>query len=333
MERRSAIRVRRLRARPGPAGAHPRVRGDRDRAAGLRPAGPSGAEPRTRRQQGRSAGRGVGRADRLEVDPDQSHQCGAQGDRRQRRGAAPDPHGRPQGIPVRRRGQGNAIVGRIGSELAGDRCDIRAGAGASRQALDRRPAVPEPERRSRAGVLRRRRGGGHHHGAVAHSLAVRHRAQFELHLQGPRGRREAGRPRAGRALCAGRQRAQGGEPGAHHRAAHRCDDRGASVGRPFRRHARRYLRAAGSDHRQRRRRDRAAARAGGDRAREAQADRKPRRLRLLSARHGEPPSGNAGRRSTRRCRCSTRRSSSIRISRRPMRWRRGAISGARSTAG
>ena len=92
----------------------------------------------------------------------------------------------------------------------------------SRQAVDRRPAVPEPERRPRAGILRRRRGGGHHHRAVAHSLAVRDRAQFELHLQGPRRGREAGRPRAGRALRAGRQRAQGGEPGAHHRTAHRC---------------------------------------------------------------------------------------------------------------
>src|SRR3981189_177567 len=36
-----------------------------------------------------------------------------------------------------------------------------------------------------------------------------------------------------------------------------------------------------------------------------------------------------GRPSTRRCRCLIRRYSSIRISRRPMRWRRGAISGAR----
>ena len=106
-------------------------------------------------------------------------------------------------------------------------------------------AVPEPERRRRAGVLRRRRGGGHHHRAVAHSLAVRHRAQFELHLQGPRGRREAGRPRARRALRAGRQRAQGREPGAHHRTADRCRRRGASVGGTLRRQPRRYLRAAG----------------------------------------------------------------------------------------
>ena len=80
----------------------------------------------------------------------------------------------------------------------------------SGQAVDRRPALPEYERRSRAGILRRRHGRGHHHGAVAHALAVRDRPQFELHLQGPGRRREAGRPRARRALCARRQRAQGG---------------------------------------------------------------------------------------------------------------------------
>ena len=51
--------------------------------------------------------------------------------------------------------------------------------------------------------------------------AVRHRAQLELHLQGPRRRREAGRPRTWGALCARRQRAQGRQPRAHHRPAHR----------------------------------------------------------------------------------------------------------------
>ena len=85
--------------------------------------------------------------------------------------------------------------------------------------------------------------------------------------------------------------------------------------------------------RERRRRDRAAAGAGGDRAREAEADRQPRRLRLLSARHGEPASGNQGGHRRGAATVLQRDRSSIRISRRPMRWRRGAISGARSTAG
>ena len=54
-----------------------------------------------------------------------------------------------------------------------------------------------------------------------HPLALRHRPQFDLHLQGPSGRCEAGRARARRALCARRLGAQGRQPGAHHRAADR----------------------------------------------------------------------------------------------------------------
>ena len=86
-----------------------------------------------------------------------------------------------------------------------------------------RPALSLPDRPSiavlpfqnmsgdrRAGLFRRRHGRGHHHRPLAHQMAVRHRAQFDLHLQGPCRRREAGRPRARRALCARRQRAQGG---------------------------------------------------------------------------------------------------------------------------
>src|SRR5262249_31635387 len=45
---------------------------------------------------------------------------------------------------------------------------------------------PELQRRPRAGIVRRRCGRKHHHGAIAHALAVRGRAQFEFHLQGPR---------------------------------------------------------------------------------------------------------------------------------------------------
>jgi len=39
------------------------------------------------------------------------------------------------------------------------------------------------------------------HSIVALSVLVHHRPQFVLHLQGPRRRREANRPRSGRALC------------------------------------------------------------------------------------------------------------------------------------
>ena len=44
----------------------------------------------------------------------------------------------------------------------------RPAAAAPRKTVPRRPAVPEHERRSRAGIFRRRRGGGHHHRPVAH---------------------------------------------------------------------------------------------------------------------------------------------------------------------
>ena len=82
---------------------------------------------------------------------------------------------------------------------------------AARPAVDRRAPLREPERRPRAGLLRRRHGRGDHHRPVADALAVRDRPQLELHLQGPGGRREAGRARARRALRARRQRAQGGQ--------------------------------------------------------------------------------------------------------------------------
>ena len=52
------------------------------------------------------------------------------------------------------------------------------------QAVDRGAAVPEHERRSGAGVFRRRHGRGHHHRPLAHQMALRHRPQFELRLQG-----------------------------------------------------------------------------------------------------------------------------------------------------
>src|SRR5262249_27204725 len=47
-----------------------------------------------------------------------------------------------------------------------------------------------------------------HHGAVALSLAVCHRPELVLHVQGASGRCETGRARTRRALCARRQRAQ-----------------------------------------------------------------------------------------------------------------------------
>ncbi len=60
---------------------------------------------------------------------------------------------------------------------------IEAASRVARQALDRGAAVPEHERRSRTGIFRRRHGRRHHYRTVAHQVAVRDRAQFELRLQ------------------------------------------------------------------------------------------------------------------------------------------------------
>ena len=60
--------------------------------------------------------------------------------------------------------------------------------------------------------------------------------------------------------------------------------------------ARGHLRSAGSGDGERRGRDRAEAGAGRNRACQAQADREPRRLRLLSARDGELSTSGPGRR-------------------------------------
>ena len=61
------------------------------------------SQPRPCRQPRRPARRGLGRPDRLGIDPDQPHQRRAQRDRRYRRRPAPDPHRAAQGLPLRRR--------------------------------------------------------------------------------------------------------------------------------------------------------------------------------------------------------------------------------------
>ena len=96
-----------------------------------------------------------------------------------------------------------------GTAVAAEASAPADSASATRQALDRRTAVPEHERRSRAGVFRRWPGRGHHHGAVAVQIVVRHRPQFDLHLQGQSRRHQAGRARTRCALRPGRQRPQG----------------------------------------------------------------------------------------------------------------------------
>ena len=91
----------------------------------------------------------------------------------------------------------------------------RPGAVAPRSALDRRAAVPQHERRSRARLLCRRHLGRSHHRARPHPLAVRDRPQLDLRLQKPQRGREAGLARAWRPLRARRQRSPRRAQAAH----------------------------------------------------------------------------------------------------------------------
>ncbi len=79
--------------------------------------------------------------------------------------------------------------------------DEPAGDGSAAEAVDRRPAVRQHERRRRTGLLRRRHLGRHHHGAVEAVAALRHRPQFVVHLQGQERPCAGGGHEARRAAC------------------------------------------------------------------------------------------------------------------------------------
>ena len=66
-----------------------------------------------------------------------------------------------------------------GRRPATPRCRCGAPAVMPNQAVDRGPAVHQPQRRSDPGVFRRRHGRRHHHRAVAHQMAVRDRPQYD----------------------------------------------------------------------------------------------------------------------------------------------------------
>ena len=113
------------------------------------------------------------------------------------------------------------------------------------EALDRRLALPQHERRCRAGVFRRRDLRRHHHGSLKAAAAVRDRPQFVLHFQGQERERSGGGQEPRRALCAGGQRPQVRQQGTDHRAADRRDHGRTSVGGAFRSRPDRHLRRAG----------------------------------------------------------------------------------------
>ena len=105
------------------------------------------------------------------------------------------------------------IIGEGREAAIGGRTQIRnpcSDRGGRRQANDRRPALCQHERRTRAGIFCRRYDRGHPHRAVALPRAVRHLTQLCIRLQRQAGQRAEGRRRSlasstlSRAACARR---------------------------------------------------------------------------------------------------------------------------------
>jgi adenylate cyclase len=83
------------------------------------------------------------------------------------------------------------------------------------------------QQRPRAAILRRWNHRECDDRSVADRAQFRDFTQYRVHLPEQAGRDEADRPRIGRALCVGRERAAVGKLGPNKRAAHRCRDRQA----------------------------------------------------------------------------------------------------------
>ena len=277
-----ASAFRGIRDRPGGIRAAPGRAALRGRAAGAGAAGLSGAQRRAAGDQGRPDRACLGRPHRLRFHPGQPGQVGAPRNRRRRRAAAPDQdRAQPRGA-LRRRGPGRSPAGRRAGRGAGrgtaqDRTRRRAG----RDAVDRRAAVRQCRRRSRAQLPGRRPLRGHHHRPVALPAAAGDRAQFLL--PAPRRRHRPARRRADprRRLCGDRQRAPARNAPAPLRPADGGGQPQRIMGRALRPQHRgrvRRHRRAGAHHR------RHARRPGARRARQAQAAGQLRGLRLRAAR-------------------------------------------------
>ncbi len=173
--------------------------------------------------------------------------------------------------------RGGAAAGRS----TGGAAPRRAGSGPPG---DRRAALQQHERRSRAGVFLGRDQRGSDHRAVQAALVLRDRAQLLLHLQEQGRACAAGRRRTRRRLCGRGQRSQERRSRAHHRAAQRRLERQPPLGRALRPRRRRRVRGAGRDHGGHRRGDRAAALCRREFPRALQASEQPRRVGAGDAR-------------------------------------------------
>ena len=171
----------------------------------------------------------------------ESHQRGAGGSRRQRRAARSYSYA----------ATGRAFVSSAMSPRRAREPFPRSPASRRRfpcrTALARRAAVHGHQSGSAQQPLRRRNYRGPDHRAGPNSMAVRDRPEFRVRLQEPGRRRETDLARARRALCAGGQRPSLGPAHQDHRAAHRRDDRRASMGRALRQGRRRDIRRSGRD--------------------------------------------------------------------------------------
>ena len=155
-------------------------------------------------------------------------------------------------------------------------------------------------------------------GSVEAVAAVRHRPQFVVHLQGQERTHfgEVGQePR--RALRPRRQRAQIRRPGQDDRAAHRRDDRRASVGRAVRPGPDRHLRGAGRRDDPHRLRARAQSQCRRPAKHRRRADRQSGSIRLLHARARTVVADMRKRQPRSRGRCCGGRSNSTPASPRP----------------
>ena len=157
-----------------------------------------GARPRPR--QGAAAFRALGpRRVKNIAEPVEAYRVDLAGAPARRR------HGCPRRASRGRRGR---LLLVLGPAAAGGSGAVGRGRGrpSARQALDGRARLRQPQRRPGAGVLQRRDRRGDPHRARPLAPPHRHRPQLVLRLQGQGRRREAGRPRARRALPARGQR-------------------------------------------------------------------------------------------------------------------------------